>query len=220
MSSSYERVNYITSFGFSIRWRNQFLKVIPENRSNISVLDLMTGMGEIWHPVKTHFPNCSFTALDFSDCMLEKAKIKNQKQFNDSIHIVNQDALNSNLKNESYDVILSAFGLKTFNNSQLQKLAFETKRLLKSGGSFSFIEVSEPNNILLKKIFKFHLKYTVPISGKLLLGNPQEYRMLWKYTKAYKNSKTIKKIFENTGLKANYHSYFGGCATGISGVKQ
>ena len=143
MSSSYERVNYITSFGFSIRWRNQFLKVIPENRSNISVLDLMTGMGEIWHPVKTHFPNCSFTALDFSDCMLEKARIKNQKQFNDSIHIVNQDALNSNLKNESYDVILSAFGLKTFNNSQLEKLAFETKRLLKSGGSFSFIEVSE-----------------------------------------------------------------------------
>lgn len=26
MSNSYERMNFITSFGFSIRWRRQFLK--------------------------------------------------------------------------------------------------------------------------------------------------------------------------------------------------
>lgn len=26
MSGSYERMNYITSFGFSIRWRKQFLR--------------------------------------------------------------------------------------------------------------------------------------------------------------------------------------------------
>lgn len=63
MSSSYEKVNYITSFGFSIRWKKQFLKVIPKNLNNISVLDLMTGMGEIWHPVKNQFPNCSFRLL-------------------------------------------------------------------------------------------------------------------------------------------------------------
>ena len=28
MSQSYERMNYITSFGFSIRWRHQFLNKI------------------------------------------------------------------------------------------------------------------------------------------------------------------------------------------------
>ena len=66
----------------------------------------MTGIGENWHTFKTHFQNLSFTALDFSDCMLEKARIKNQKQFNDSILIVNKDNFNSNLKNESYDYIL------------------------------------------------------------------------------------------------------------------
>ena len=35
MSSSYERMNFITSFGFSIRWRRQFLESF--NRQNIKL---------------------------------------------------------------------------------------------------------------------------------------------------------------------------------------
>lgn len=219
MSSSYERVNYITSFGFSIRWRKQFLKSIPKNNNKLSVLDLMTGMGEIWHPVKNYLPNCEFTALDFSEGMLSHARHKNEKQFKNSITVTNQDALNSDFLDESFDIIVSAFGLKTFNNQQLVKLAKETKRILKPGGSFSFIEVSEPPNRILKLLYKLHLKHIVPFCGKLLLGNPQEYKMLWKYTSAYKNSHIAKKIFEDVGLEVNYRSYFGGCASGISGRK-
>jgi len=48
MSGSYERVNYITSFGFSLRRRKQFLKPLKASQDNISVLNLMTGMGETW----------------------------------------------------------------------------------------------------------------------------------------------------------------------------
>ena len=220
MSGSYERVNYITSFGFSIRWRKQFLNSLSRTQKKITVLDLMTGMGEIWHPVKNYFPNCQFTALDFSEGMLKHARIKNSNQFKNTIHITNQDALNSNFPNQHFDIILSAFGLKTFNEIQLKKLASETKRLLKSGGSFSFIEVSQPQNLILKPLYKLHLKYIVPFCGKLLLGNPQEYRMLWKYTETYKNALLTKQIFEDAGLEVKYQKYFGGCATGISGTKK
>jgi len=94
-------------------------------------------------------------------------------------------------------VILSAFGLKTFNQGQLFQLCNETKRLLKPGGTFSFIEVSQPKNIILRAFYKLHLKHVVPICGRILLGNPQEYRMLWKYTEAYKNAELTKRIFED-----------------------
>lgn len=34
MSSSYENMNYITSFGFSIRWRKQFLSKLGRSNKN------------------------------------------------------------------------------------------------------------------------------------------------------------------------------------------
>lgn len=219
ISGSYERVNYITSFGFSIRWRRQFLKPLKPTQNNIIVLDLMTGMGETWRPVKKHYPNCEFTALDFSEGMLDHARKKNRVHFQDSVNITNQNALESDFPDQYFDVILSAFGLKTFNEEQLYLLAEETKRLLKTGETFSFIEVSQPKNRILRALYKLHLKHVVPICGRILLGNPEEYRMLWKYTDAYKNAELTQNIFDKAGLEVKFESYFGGCVTGISGKK-
>ncbi|WP_109436566.1 class I SAM-dependent methyltransferase [Aquimarina sp. AU119] len=220
MSGSYERVNYITSFGFSLRWRKQFLDPIKPSDQELEVIDLMTGMGETWHPVKRHFPNGNFTALDFSEGMLRQAHKKNSSQFNDSVNVTNQNALQNNLPSDHFDVVLSAFGLKTFSDEQIVKLAEETKRILKAGGEFSFIEVSQPKSLFLRGLYKLHLKYIVPICGRLLIGNPREYKMLWKYTEVYENSLSVAEIFKSEGLDVTFHSYFGGCATGISGRKE
>ncbi|MBD1426148.1 class I SAM-dependent methyltransferase [Sphingobacterium arenae] len=37
MSSSYERMNYITSFGFSIRWRRQFLEKLGKSNQHLNL---------------------------------------------------------------------------------------------------------------------------------------------------------------------------------------
>lgn len=39
MSNSYERMNYITSFGFSIRWRKQFLQKLGDSQKELNVID-------------------------------------------------------------------------------------------------------------------------------------------------------------------------------------
>ena len=48
MSGSYERMNFITSFGFSIIWRKQFLNKLHSSQENINVIDLLSGLGENW----------------------------------------------------------------------------------------------------------------------------------------------------------------------------
>lgn len=219
MSDSYERMNYITSFGFSIRWRKQLVKKITPSKSNLEIADLLTGMGETWQTINKWFPDGNITALDFSERMLYHAKIRNANNFNNEVKIVNQDILNNTLPSNYFDIVICAFGLKTFNENQLNELSKEVNRILKHNGQFSFIEVSEPNNTLLYSLYKFYLKYIIPLFGKLLLGNPEEYRMLWKYTDYFKNAKSAKSIFEKTGLTTSYHSYFFGCATGFSGIK-
>ena len=219
MSSSYERMNFITSFGFSIRWRRQFLEPFKQTKHKAEIIDLLTGMGETWNATKNKLPNSSLTVLDFSDGMLKYAKQKSETQFNNEIIVLQQDILYNKLPSNYYDFVTCAFGLKTFNEEQINILAKETKRILKNGGQFSFIEVSKPNNKILKKLYGFYLGQIIPILGRLLLGNPEEYRMLWQYTNKFDNAKRAKEIFTKTGLTTKFYSYFYGCATGFYGTK-
>jgi demethylmenaquinone methyltransferase/2-methoxy-6-polyprenyl-1,4-benzoquinol methylase len=219
MSSSYERMNYITSFGFSIRWRTQFLSSFKKSTEKVEIIDLLTGMGETWNATKQKFPNSNLTVLDFSDGMLQYAKNKSAKSFNNEIKIIQQDILQNDLPSNYFDFVTCAFGLKTFNDEQLNILAKETKRILKPGGQFSFIEVSKPENRILNLFYGFYLGQVIPILGRLLLGNPEEYKMLWQYTSKFKNSKNATNIFAKAGLNTEFTSYFYGCATGFYGQK-
>lgn len=219
MSSSYERMNFITSFGFSIRWRRQFLESFNQTNHKAEIIDLLTGMGETWNSTKNKLPNSNLTVLDFSDGMLKYAKQKSKLKFNNEVIVMQQDILNNELPSNHYDFVTCAFGLKTFNQEQLEVLAWETKRILKQGGQFSFIEVSKPNNKILKSLYGFYLGKIIPILGWLLLGDPEEYKMLWQYITKFENAEKAKEIFAKTGLIANFNSYFYGCATGFYGTK-
>ncbi len=220
MSSSYERMNYITSFGFSIRWRTQFLEPFQSTTDKIEIIDLLTGMGETWGAVKNKFPNAKLSALDFSTEMLKNAKKKSEQHFDNNVLLLQQDILKSDLPSNFYDIVICAFGLKTFDPEQLQVLATETKRILKAGGQFSFIEVSKPTNKILKQLYSFYLGRIIPVLGKLLLGNPTEYKMLWRYTDKFDNAKKAEEIFNKQGLTTKSKSYFYGCSTGFSGHKR
>lgn len=220
MSGSYERMNYITSFGFSIRWRKQFLSKLGKSNQKLEVIDLLSGLGENWRMLKKQFPESNFHALDFSEKMVENSIPQKERIFKGHLELTCQNVLNSQLQPNHFDVVSCAFGLKTFNNKQLELFAKEVKRILKPGGQFSLIEISVPSNRVLRYSFKFYLKRIVPVLGKVFLGNPDDYRMLWIYTEQFTNCKNIIDIFEAQGLNTNYEQYFFGCATGISGTKQ
>ena len=64
MSSSCERINFIASFGFSIRWRRQFLKTFNETKHKAEIIDLLTGMGETWSATKKKISNSKYTFID------------------------------------------------------------------------------------------------------------------------------------------------------------
>jgi ubiquinone/menaquinone biosynthesis methyltransferase len=219
MSRTYERMNYITSFGFSIRWRRQFLKYLKGAEHKVEIIDLLTGMGETWDATKRKFPNSKLTVLDFSEGMLKYAIEKSRERFNNEIIVLQQDVLQNELPANYFDFVTCAFGLKTFDEEQLGVLALETKRILKTGGQFSFVEVSKPSNRLLNALYGFYLGRIIPILGKLFLGDIREYKMLWIYTSNFINARKASEIFARAGLEVEYTSYFYGCATGFRGKK-
>jgi demethylmenaquinone methyltransferase/2-methoxy-6-polyprenyl-1,4-benzoquinol methylase len=220
MSGSYERMNFITSFGFSIIWRKQFLRKLRSSQENNNIIDLLSGLGENWKSLNQKYPNGNLYALDFSEEMISKSEFKNSNSFNNKFKIRQEDLLNNHLSSNYFDFVSCAFGLKTFNEEQLYIFAETLNRILKQNGEFSFIEISVPSNPLLKFFFGFYLGKIIPVLGKLFLGNPSDYKLLWKYTTQFKNCKEVQSIFEKNNLEVKYHSYFFGCATGVSGRKK
>ena len=219
MSSSYANMNYITSFGFSERWRRQCIAEIEIEKGK-TVVDLMTGMGECWkHILKKMDNESKLIGLDFSTEMINRAK-KNKKKFEKStIEILKENVFENSIANETADFVVSGFGLKTFNDEQLKKLAIEINRILKPNGQFSLIEVSVPNSTFLKPFFMFYLKHVIPVLGKFFLGSPDTYKMLGVYTAEFGNSKNVYQIFNNLEFEVEYVEYFYGCASGIKGRK-
>lgn len=219
MSRSYSKMNYITSFGFSERWRKQCVNSIHITKGE-TVVDLMTGMGECWKPILSNSNEDSrLIGLDFSSEMMQYARLNKSKFKTSKIELLKENVFDNSIPNEIADVVISGFGLKTFNNEQLENLAKEVHRILKPSGRFSFIEISVPQNVILRIAFMYYIKYIIPILGKLFLGNPETYKMLGVYTKAFKNSKQVFEIFKRENFEIEYVKYFFGCATGIKGVK-
>ena len=219
MSKTYDRVNYITSFGFSKRWRRQFVNEIPLADGDV-VADLLTGMGECWEfSLNKIGPSGKLVALDFSEGMIQHAYSKKNKLQAHNIEILCEDIFGSSIASNSVNAVVCGFGIKTFSNEQLQKLSIEINRVLKPGGYVAMIDISVPGNSILKILYLFYLKNVIPILGMLFLGKPQTYAMLGKYTERFENSKTVKHIFEKNGFKIQYLSYFYGCASGIKGIK-
>ena len=219
MSSSYERMNYITSLGFSYIWRKQFINIFENTDEKIKILDLLSGLGENWKLLLEKFPNGDFYGLDFSENMIATSKNKNQKELNNRFTILQRDLLIDNFDLTNYDIISCAFGLKTFNHEQLNQVGKTLFNSLKKGGRFSFIEISVPPNKILRFFYKLYLSKIIPVLGRVFLANSSDYRMLWVYTENFKNCKEAKRIFESNGLNVTYKSYFFGCATGLIGYK-
>ena len=216
MASTYGYVNLVSSFGFTARWRRQVVDGLPLTSAN-SVVDLMSGMGELWRSLAGGLPpSCHVLGVDLSQEMTRRAR----RHWPFDVDVLQQDVLDWNAEESSADIVVSSFGLKTFDREQQQRLAHVVAKLLRPGGTYSFIEISVPTFAPLRAAYLFYLKAVIPVIGRLLLGNPACYRMLGAYTEAFGDASHFAGCLKQAGLEASTVSYFFGCATGVRGFKR
>ncbi|WP_233903071.1 class I SAM-dependent methyltransferase [Stieleria maiorica] len=219
MSATYGIVNLVSSFGFCRRWRRQCIEQVSYAES-LTVVDLMTGMGELCPAIAKRIgPRGKIVAVDNSPVMCGKARQNHDGRLGCDLDVREEDALGSQIPDASVDVVVSSFGLKTFSHEQTVALAHEVHRILKPGGSFSFIEISVPPARWLRVPYLFYLHTLIPIIGRVLMGNPDNYRMLGVYTVAFGDCQSAISAFQQAGLDPSRRSYFFGCATGLVGRK-
>jgi ubiquinone/menaquinone biosynthesis C-methylase UbiE len=215
MASTYGYVNLISSFGFTARWRDQAVDGLPLRTADC-VVDLMSGMGELWRSLSKALPaSARVIGVDLSPEMARRTR----REWRFPCEVSVADVLEWETPSEFADVVVSSFGLKTFDREQQRLLAHKVAQLLKAGGSYSFVEISVPPFLPLRSVYMFYLKRLIPLFGRMLLGNPNCYRMLGVYTEAFDNTSHFASCLREAGLEVVLVSHFFGCATGVRGFK-
>lgn len=219
MAATYGVMNLITSFGFAYWWRRQCVRAIRIEPGG-QVVDLMCGMGELFGDLgRAAGTGGAITGLDLSPVMCRRAGAGAARQQACPIRVLEGDALRSPLADASADYVFSTFGLKTFSATQTARLAAEIARVLKPGGQFSLLEISVPRHRALRFTYLAYLEWVIPVLGRLLMGNPDNYRLLGVYTRAFGSCAAVLPAFRDVGLEVELRSYFFGCATGVVGRK-
>lgn len=233
-SGAYRNWSAVASIGFVRLWRRQCVnrligqRKISEIASQlpytgpdrpVAVVDLMAGTGEVWPHVLRSLPNANIIALDISKNMHLEAVDRLHKSRSAQITHIRANALENDLPKEQADLLVSTFGLKTFNIEQQQALAAQIARILKPGGAFCAIEASDPTEWRLRGLYRFYMDRVLPLVEKFILKGAQDFSMIGTYTKNFENARAFEQACRDAELKVSYKSHFFGCATSVAGYK-
>lgn len=202
-------------------WRIACVKSLPTSTNpKGKFVDLMAGTGEAWPHLINHYPDlASIIAVDNSKKMHQEALERLHSQRSERCSHVFDNALEIDLPENSADSIISTFGLKTFSVNQQKIIAKQVCRILKSGGTFSFIEASDPINWKLRPLYRFYMDNCLPLIERFTLKGAQDFSMIGTYTKHFINCDAFADALESEGLVVHSYSNFFGCATGVYGLK-
>jgi demethylmenaquinone methyltransferase/2-methoxy-6-polyprenyl-1,4-benzoquinol methylase len=191
----YDRLEWFTGLGAGSWWRLQVLRhagLGPRMR----VLDVATGTGLVAREaLKLIGPEGRLTGLDPSPAMLAEAR----KALPIEMVLGRAEALP--LSADQFDFLCMGYALR--HVADLQATFREFLRVLKPGGTACMLEISKPDNPLLRGLLKFHLLHLVPVLVRLLLRRPDlaglsKYH--WETIEACVPPETIQKALETAGF--------------------
>ena len=199
---SYDLLNRLLTFRFDEVWRKkaaaECMKNNPEN-----VLDLCCGTGDLVLRLKRMArPETKITALDYSEPMLQVAKLKAKRKDLTGIEFIHGDAANMPFPDNYFDSIGIAFAFRnlSFYNPDREKFIAEILRVLKSNGSFVIVETSQPKSLIMRKFFHWYMRWITAPLGGLISGHYGAYKYLAHSASHYYNGEEMTRFLIDSGF--------------------
>ncbi len=213
--NKYDLMNDLMSLGIHRLWKERLIDWMSPKK-NDHLIDMASGTGDIAKLFMKRINNTGkVTCVDSNKFMLNegKKKLKNLSR----IDWVCSPAENLPFENNQFDIYTVSFGIRNFSNIEISlKEAF---RVLKPGGRIICLEFSKVDNEILKRFYKIYSK-TIPLLGKLIIGNSEPYEYLTKTIDEFYSQNELANLFEKNGFfKVKYRNLSGGIVSIHSGWK-
>ena len=221
IAKQYDRTNAILSFNLHRVWNRKLVQSISQDVPCRQYLDLCCGTGEIAYTfLKNLRTPVEAFLLDFCKEMLECAKTKHSRKVSSIHHLqfIQGDAQNIPLPSQSIDAVTIAYGIR--NVKDPSKCVSEVYRVLRPGGKFAILELTQPTQPLMRIGHKIYLRTLLPVVGKLTAANTEAYEYLSTSIQEFIPPNTLEKLLIDSGFNdTNHQSLTGGIATIVSGSK-
>ena len=221
IAKPYDRTNAILSLNLHKRWNLELVQRVQSHQTAHTLLDLCAGTGDIAFAYLKELPvPCQALLVDFSAEMLACAKEKG-KIFEGSLHsiqYVQADVQRLPFLDQSIDCTTMAYGIRNVHHPL--KCLNEVFRVLKPGGCFGILELTRPQNPLLKIGHQLYLRILLPLLGKMLTANKEAYHYLRHSIHTFIPPGELEDLIKVAGFtKTGRYSLAGGTATIITGYK-
>lgn len=207
ISGKYDMFNDIMSLKLAHFWRKKALETLVPFQPK-KILDIATGTADSAIKAAQLLHPEHITGIDISEQMMEIGKLKVEKAgLNNVIDFKIEDVSEMKFEDESFDAATTTFGIR--NYEKLDQSLSEIYRVLKPGGKFVILEMSEPQTPIIKQGYLLYTKTFIPFAVKTFANDPQSYSYLTHSVKAFPQGKELIKIFENHKFKLlKYRTFF------------
>lgn len=193
-------------------WQDQKWRRFVVKQANIpaqgKVLDLATGTGDIAFEVVKAVAGAQVTGADFSLPMMIVGK---RLPMGNQVRWCAADALNLPFPTAAFHSVLSGYLLR--NVSDINHALEEQFRILQPGGRMVTLDSSPPPRNLLRPFIMFHLRYIIPLLGRVVVGKQgaDAYRYLPESTQAFKTPQELAQLMQGVGfVNVRYQTFMFG----------
>jgi len=214
----YDLLNHVLSLYLDKGWRESLVAQV-KSHNLFRILDVCTGTGDLAIEFAKRYPDVEIVGIDISDQMLKIGleKIK-RSGFHRRIMLQQSDLFRLPFKDEVFDAVSIGFGFRNLHD--FRSGIREMVRVLKKDGILLILELTLPQNNILKTIHLFYLKNVLPKIGGVISGSRYSYEYLSSSIIAFPKREEVLKLFGIEGLKdIHYKNLSGGIASIFSGRK-
>ena len=202
----YDLMNDLMSLGIHRLWKKDFIHWLNPQK-NTRLIDVASGTGDIakLYLDKVKYKGSVF-CVDENKGMLDLNKKKLEENSNIKWFCNNAEKLP--FKNNYFDYYTISFGIRNVNN--INNALNEAYRVLKPGGRFLCLEFSKVKNEILNRFYNIYSK-SIPIIGKLVVGNSEPYKYLVNSIKEFSSQEELLELLKiNNFSNVSFRNLSGG----------
>ncbi len=202
IATDYDRLNHIMSLGIDKTWRSRAIKQI----AGAKVLDIACGTGDFSIAIAKK-TDASVTGLDLSEGMLKVMDEKVRKEgLQDRISTLQGDCENLPFEDCSFDCVTIGFGIRNFEHRETALR--EILRVLRPDGKLIILELSIPQNPVIRWFYKLYFSGITPTIGGWISGQKSAYRYLPASVIAFPPKDQWMKTMSDCGFSEVKHKAF------------